>query len=329
MLRYAALGIDVSAEWFDVHIFSSRESKRFVYTGSGIKELLGWLEDNGPARFHAGIEATGRLEIELARALQQAGHRVSVLDPLRIVRHRQSYCRSAKTDKQDARAIARYVAERHPEEWVEKPEASRRLLELGLHREHLLEEMRRLENWTRRPATDPDCREDVETLLTVIELFLVKVEERLQVAVAADAKLASQVKRLCTIKGVGFTTAAAVLSEIGPIESYHSARALALAAGLAPIVCASGKNPGKGLLPVYGNERLRRSLYMAALVAKRHDPAFRAFAQRIARNAPKKPKTVVVATMRKLIHVIYGVLKHDADYDPTLLAPYPKLPGPT
>lgn len=287
-------------------------------------KLLNWLEERGQGRFHAGLEATGRLVIELARALQRAGHRVSVLDPLRVVRHRQSFSRSAKTDRQDARAIARYVAERRPEEWVEKSEPCRKLAELCLHREHLMDEMRRLENWLRRPATDSGCRQDIESLMTVLKLFLDKTEERLQEAATADADLHRQVERLCTIKGVAFQTAIALLSEIGSIDAYPSARHLALAAGLAPMMCASGKNVGKGLLPTYGNERLRRSIYMAALVAKWHDPAFREFAERIAKNSPKKPKTVTVATMRKLIHVVYGVLKHGSDYDANLVRPYPR-----
>lgn len=323
MIRYSALGIDVSAQWFDVHLFSSRQDRRFAYTERGLAELVSWLKDRGPAPFHVGMEATGRLEIQLARTLRSAGHRVSVLDPLRVVRHRQSYARSAKTDRQDARAIARYVAERRPEEWVEKPEPCRQLQELCLHREHLLDEVRRLENWLRRPATDAGCRQDVESLLTVLDLLLDKTEDRLDEAVRADRSLAAQVDRLCTIKGVGFRTAVAILSEIGSIDAYPSARSLALAAGLAPLMCGSGKNPGKGLLPTYGNERLRRSIYMAALVAKRHDPALRAFAERIAQNSPKKPKTVVVATMRKLIHIVYGVLKNQADYNPDMVQPFP------
>jgi transposase len=323
MIRYSAVGIDVSSEWFDVHVLSSRESRRFAYTGLGVEGLLVWL--NGmELRFHVGLEATGRLEIDLARSLQRAGHRVSVLDPLRVVRHRQSFSRSAKTDRQDARAIARYVAERKPEEWVEKPDAYRRLAELCLHREHLLEEIRRFENWLRRPATDADCRQDVESLLGIFKLFLEQTEGRLQTTVKGDPELSQQVSLLCTIKGVGFTTAVSVLAEMGPVMGYADARSLALAAGLAPMLCSSGKNLGKGLLPVYGNERLRRSLYMAALVAKRYDPGFRAFADRIAGNSPKRAKTVVVATMRKLAHVIYGVLKSQTPYDPILISPYPK-----
>ena len=117
--------------------------------------------------------------------------------------------------------IARYVAERRPEEWVEKPEPCRQLHELCLHREHLLDEMKRLENWLRRPATDAGCRQDVESLLTVLDLFLDKTEDRLAEAVRNDRCLCAQVDRLRTIKGVGFQTAVAILSEIGPIDAYH------------------------------------------------------------------------------------------------------------
>ena len=75
MIRHSSAGIDVSAEWFDVHLLSSKQDKRFDYTESGLSALVIWLDEQGPGPFHVGMEATGRLEIQLARLFRSPATR--------------------------------------------------------------------------------------------------------------------------------------------------------------------------------------------------------------------------------------------------------------
>src|ERR1700674_1860805 len=63
-----------------------------------------------------------------------------------------------------------------------------------------------------------------------------------------------------------------------------------------------------------GNRHLRAALYMPALVAIQHDPNVKAFYNKLI-AAGKKPMQAVVAVMRKLLHAIWGMLKHDQDFD--------------
>lgn len=66
-----------------------------------------------------------------------------------------------------------------------------------------------------------------------------------------------------------------------------------------------------------GNSRLRRALYLPAIVAMRHNPAVRAFAERL-RACGKRPMVIVGAAMHKLLHLIYGVLTSGRPFDPAL-----------
>ena len=63
-----------------------------------------------------------------------------------------------------------------------------------------------------------------------------------------------------------------------------------------------------------GNRHLRAALYMPALVAIQHEPNVKAFYDKLV-AAGKKPVQTVVAVMRKLLHAIWGMLKHDEDFD--------------
>jgi transposase len=135
-----------------------------------------------------------------------------------------------------------------------------------------------------------------------------------------SAELKRQQALLCSIPGVGAWTAARVLAELDEIRRAVDARQLAAyaGAGLTPHERTSGssvhRQPRRAKT---GNSRLRRALYMPAIVAPRHNPAVRALAERL-RTRGKRPLVIVGAAMRKLLHLIYGVLKSGKPFDPAL-----------
>ena len=109
-----------------------------------------------------------------------------------------------------------------------------------------------------------------------------------------------------------------MLAESEQARTCVSARQLAAYAGLTPRERASGTCVRQqARLAKTGNSRLRRALYLPAIVAMRHNPAVRAFAERL-RARGKPPMVVVGAAMRKLVHLIYGVLKSGKPFDPAL-----------
>ena len=140
------------------------------------------------------------------------------------------------------------------------------------------------------------------------------VQEQLE----QSADLQHKQRLLCSIPGIGRWTAARVLAESDQVRTSVSARQLAAYAGLTPRERTSGtsvRRPAR--LAKTGNSRLRRALYGPAIVAIRHNPAVRAFAERL-RARGKPPMVIVAAAMRKLLHLIYGVLKSGKAFDPAL-----------
>ena len=124
---------------------------------------------------------------------------------------------------------------------------------------------------------------------------------------------------LVSIPGIGQWTAARLLAELPQWKSLAGPRQAAAHAGLTPRHHQSGTSVrGASHLAKTGSSRLRRALYMPALVAIRSNPLLKAFAERL-RLAGKAPKQIICAVMRKLLHIAYGVLKHAQPFDPNYL----------
>ena len=121
---------------------------------------------------------------------------------------------------------------------------------------------------------------------------------------------------MVSIKGIGQRTAASLLAEIGEVTSFAHARALAAYAGLNPRQYRSGTSIRRRTrLSKQGNAALRKALYFPAIVAKQHNPIDRPFCARLS-AAGKAPMAVVGAAMRKLLHIVYGVLTSGQPFDP-------------
>ena len=122
---------------------------------------------------------------------------------------------------------------------------------------------------------------------------------------------------LTTIEGIGPTTAARVIAEVGNPAHFRSAAALAAYVGAIPGLKQSGKRTATraGLTPI-GNARLRAALWMPTLAAVRCNPWLRTHYQRL-RARGKLPKVALVACMHKLLLAIYSVAKHRRPFVPT------------
>ena len=122
--------------------------------------------------------------------------------------------------------------------------------------------------------------------------------------------------RLQTIPGVGPYVSASLVGEIQSMERFSSAHALVAYAGLDPRVRQSGKSLNStGRLSKRGSSYLRRSLFIAANVARQHDPVLRAlYDKKRAEGKGHKVATVVVA--RKLLTIVRAVWLSEANYDP-------------
>ena len=134
-----------------------------------------------------------------------------------------------------------------------------------------------------------------------------------------EKKIDVQLKKLNsviqTIPGVGPATGAIILGEIGDINRFSTPKKLVAYAGIDPTMNQSGNFTGKhNRLSKKGSPYLRRAVWMAAVVATRHDPVFKAFYEK-KRSEGKSHGTAIGAASRKLLYTIHAVLKANKPYE--------------
>lgn len=313
------LGIDISKDKFDVCLLAPEQDQilaqhYFTNKPAGFKQLQRWLRQHNAAKVHACMEATSCYADGLGLFLHEQQHQVSIVNPRRIRHYANSLLVRTQNDAIDARIIARFCATQAPRLWSPPPADLRQLRELTRLRHFFVAQHQRLQNRLHTQS---------KSLVKLLRRHLRQLEntiEELQTSIATfldeHEPLARQVALVDSISGIGPVTAAAAVAELPPVEHLkHAGQAVALA-GLDPRRKTSGTSVcGVPRLSKMGSRPLRAALYMAAVTALRCNPPVRAQAERL-RNKGKSGKTVVCAAMRKLMRLIFGVLKHGQSFDP-------------
>ena len=162
----------------------------------------------------------------------------------------------------------------------------------------------------------PMTRQGFEAFRDCLKHELHTVDHQAQALVRQDTTLRPAYRLLLSIPGIGPKTALTLLAEYGPQLHQATPRQLTCYAGLDPILFESGTSVRKRPhVSKQGNWRLRRALYMAALVGVRFNPVLKTFYQRKLKQGLAK-KSALGAAMRKLLHLVYGVLKHQQPFNP-------------
>jgi len=312
------LGIDLAKLTFDATLLTNggeQHYQSFPNTPEGFSQLQTWLSVHGVTQLHACMEATNIYWEALATWLYAQGHTVSVVNPARIKGYAQATMQRNKTDKLDSAVIAFFCRTHRPSAWQPLSDEHRRLRALVRHREDLLQTQLQQTNRL-RDTTDTLVVASLQTVLETIGTQLKAVEQAIKEHLAVHAELRTNLELLTSIVGIGMITAAKLLAEFGDIEQYESAKAAAADAGLTPSTFESGTSVRRRpRMSKLGKAGIRGALYWPALTAMRRCPSVKAYAERLEARGKAK-KVVICAVMRKLVHIIYGVLKHRAPYDP-------------
>ena len=155
--------------------------------------------------------------------------------------------------------------------------------------------------------------------LDYLKADIKRTEQLIKDHIDPHPQLKQQCDLLKSIPGIGQTTAALILGELGSVETFESAKQLAVYIGLSPREHSSGSSVrGKTQLSRTGSGRLRKAFYMPAIVAKQHNPITRAFCLRLATRGKNKMQ-IIEAAMRKLVHLVYGILKSSRPFAPHFL----------
>ena len=158
------------------------------------------------------------------------------------------------------------------------------------------------------------AREILINLAQNLEKEITQVADKMAELINNQPRLKEKMALITSIKGVGKLTAYRVLALMPDVKSFQTAKQFAAYIGITPKQHQSGKLIGKTTISRLGDSRLRKALYMAALVAKKHNKGLAAFVSRLESNG-KTPKTIVCAIMRKLAHIIFGVLKSQGSFN--------------
>lgn len=310
------LGVDISKDSFHVELSINHKlrHRRFTNRQEGFAELCAWLIKHKASPVHACLEATGPYSEALALYLHERDHTVSVVNPAQIKAFGQSELLRNKDDRPDAGLIRRFCEKQQPAAWTPPPPHFRELQALTRHLENLLatrqQQLNRLET-----ATTKEVAKSLRKLVTHLEAEIQRTERQINEHVERHPDLKQQCQLLESIPGIGKRTATRLLAEIEDISRYKSARQVAAYAGLTPRNNRSGTLRGQTRLSKTGNARVRKALFLPAMVAKRHNPLVRSFCKRLAGHGKNKMQ-LVGAAMRKLIHIAFGVLKSGKVFDP-------------
>jgi transposase len=310
------LGIDISKAKFDVALFVDckvKKSRVFENNLTGFKALSLWLIKQDITHLQACMEATGTYGDELATYLYDQGFEVSVVNPAQIKSFSGAQLNRAKTDKADSKLIAQFCASMQPTAWTPPPVHVRELQALVQRLTALLQMERQEQN--RFSTAAPVIQPSIKAVLATIKAEIKAVERMIRDHIDRHPDLKDQSNLLDSIPGIGVATIARLLAFVGDVHRFNDAKALAAFVGLNPTVHQSGSSVrGRSHLSKKGNAIIRKALYMPAVVARRYNPIIKDFAQRL-KKAGKSNMLIIGAVMRKLLHIIYGVLKSGKPFD--------------
>ncbi|MFP3016534.1 MAG: IS110 family transposase [Wolbachia sp.] len=324
------LGIDVSKDRFDVFLsFISKKEKRetrkrsFKNDDLGFQGLLSFLQKHNVEEVKACMEATGCYSEALAEFLHNAGHFVSVVNPYCIKSYARSKLVRQKNDQTDAEIIADYCQRQEPTRWTPPSSEMKKLKHLYRCSVALKDELalvnNHLEKKERLPKEVANAWEDLATnIVKKIEIIKNSIRKLLK----QHKELLENFQLLLTIPGIGEESAIAILAEIPDIKAFRDARQLAAYTGVIPKNITSGSSVhSKPRLSKSGSQTLRKALFFPAIVAKNHNPIIVSFCQRLKKKG-KHNMAIVGAAMRKLLHIIFGILTSKSAFDPNHIKNY-------
>jgi transposase len=254
-------------------------------------------------------EATGGYEADLLDALAQAGRPAHRADARKVKAFIRSFGILGKSDAIDAKALARYAQERHAELtlWIPPEQYRKQIHALVMTRRDLVAQRTAWNNRLKAPSAGA-AKPYINAMVNCCDQQIKAIDAAIAELIQNNKIFQRAVQILRTIGGVGPKVAPALLA-LMPELGYVSRQRAASLAGLAPHPNESGANKAyrrvKG-----GRPEIKRTLFMAALVAARHDPVFKAFYQRLIKNG-KKPLVALTAIMRKIITIANAKLRDE------------------
>lgn len=304
------IGIDVSKAYLDVAVHGPAQLWRVANSDVGIAELIPQLQALQPTLIV--LEASGGLELVLVAELAAAHLPVVVTNPRRVRNFARATGRLAKTDKLDAQMLAHFAAALRPTQRPLPTAQAEHLTALLTRRRQIVDMLTMEQN--RLHTVRPPMRPDITEHLMWLREKLAKLDTEIDDFIHGSPLWSDTDALLQSVPGVGPITAStivALLPELGTLNRQE----IAALVGLAPIAKESGKKQGKRRI-FGGRAPVRSVLYMAALVATKHNPVIKRFYQHLLTQGKEK-KVALTACMRKLLVILNAMVRTRQAWQPS------------
>jgi transposase len=246
------------------------------------------------------------------------------VNPARVKGFAQSQLSRNKTDKADAKLLAMFAQRAELELW-QPPSLPVRELHALVDRLQALQDMHQQECNRLEALSQSTLRGEQSRVIRMVQdhidwlgAQIADIESDIHDHIDNNPDLKRDADLIRSIPGCGPKLAAQFLAYVGDVRRFKSAKALAAFVGVTPRQKQSGSSlNGRTTISRAGHARARKALYMPGLVAKHYNPVIMAMAKRL-ESRGMSPKAIVGASMRRLVHLIYGVIKSGQYFDVTI-----------
>jgi transposase len=309
MTKNTFVGIDIAKDTLDVHILPSEEQFTVAFDYSGVATLVQKIKPFAPRLII--LEATGGYELQLAAELLAAGLKnIRIINPRQVREFARAIGILAKTDIIDARVLALYAQKVNPEPRPIPPEAEQSLKALVTRRNQLVK-MRAAEKNRLARKTAPHIKISLKKTIEFLNRQIEDIEQEMNRAIKNIPTWRNKDKLLRKVPGIGPVTSLTLLASVPELGQLNR-RQIASLIGVAPLNRDSGIFRGKRMT-WGGRASVRRTFYMATLVACRFNPVIRNFYKKLI-DSGKLHKVAMTACMRKMIIILNAMLKTNTPF---------------
>lgn len=303
------IGIDVASTHLDVGMRPGGQVFGVANDSAAIDQLVERLGAVHPAA--VVLEATGGIELPLVGALATAGLPVVVVNPRQVRDFARATGRLAKTDRIDAQLLAQFAEAVQPPLRPLADDATQELSELLTRRRQLVDMLTAERNRLRRARGR--VREQIRRHIAFLDEELGALDSELGGRIRSSAVWREKDDLLRSVPGIGPIVSCTLLGNLPELGGLNRKEIAALV-GVAPFNRDSGRLRGRRTI-WGGRAQVRAALYMATLVATRHNPVIQAFYARLL-AAGKPKKVALVACMRKLLTILNAIVHHETPWVP-------------
>lgn len=324
-----SVGIDISKCTFNATICKSDSfgnlafidaSQPFTNNKTGFNQLVKWVRRNCDKEVESifAMEATGVYHEMLAFYLHRIKLKLSVILPNKVKNYAKCLNVKVKTDKSDAKIIARMGGEQQLGLWSPPAAIYLKLRSLTRLHQTLIVNKTTFENYIEAVKHSEYSNSFVlkqhSNMVALIKKQIEQCDKQTKKVIDSDDFLKAKIDKLTSIKGIGILSASIVVAETQGFANITSRKQLASYAGLDVTQRQSGTSVmGRSRISKKGNSHIRKALYIPSLSAVRHNREMRNFYQRLVKNKAVK-KIGVVAVERKLLLLMYTLWKKDEVY---------------